>query len=69
MSLDFFEPDENGKYSRYSDEFSEIAFDSKVIEQALEEVGFKIVGKYDYDSYDAPNESSEKVVYAAQKIK
>ena len=69
MSLDFFEPDENGKYSRYSDEFSEIAFDSNVIEQALEEVGFKIVGKYDYDSYDAPNESSEKVVYAAQKIK
>lgn len=69
MSLDFFEPDENGKYSRYSDEFSEIAFDSKVIEQALEEVGFKIVGKYDYDIYDAPNESSEKVVYAAQKIK
>ena len=69
MSLDFFEPDENGKYSRYSDEFSEIAFDSKVIEQALEEVGFKIVGKYDYDSYDAPNESSEKVVYVAQKIK
>ena len=69
MSLDFFEPDENGKYSRYSDEFSEIAFDSKVIEQALEEVGFKIVGKYDYDSYDAPYESSEKVVYAAKKIK
>lgn len=69
MSLDFFEPDENGKYSRYSDEFSEIAFDSNVIEQTLEEVGFKIVGKYDYDSYDAPNESSEKVVYAAQKIK
>lgn len=69
MSLDFFEPDENGKYSRYSDEFSEIAFDSKVIEQALEEVGFEIVGKYDYDSYDAPNESSEKVVYAAKKIK
>ena len=69
MSLDFFEPDENGKYSRYSDEFSEIAFDSKVIEQALEEVSFEIVGKYDYDSYDAPNESSEKVVYAAKKIK
>lgn len=69
MSLDFFEPDENGKYSRYSDEFSEIAFDCKVIEEALEDVGFEIVGKYDYDSYDAPNETSEKVVYAAKKIK
>ena len=57
------------KYSRYSDEFSEIAFDCKVIDQALGEVGFEIVGKYDYDSYDAPSETSEKVVYAAKKIK
>lgn len=69
MLLDFFEPDKNGKYSRYSDEFSEIAFDCGVIEQALEEVGFEIVGKYNYDSFDLPNEASEKVVYAAKKIK
>lgn len=69
ISLDFFEPEENGKYSRCSDEFSEIAFDCKVIEAALKEVGFEIVGKYDYDSFDAPGETSEKVVYAAKKIK
>ncbi|MGN1305764.1 MAG: class I SAM-dependent DNA methyltransferase [Oscillospiraceae bacterium] len=69
MSLDFFEPDESGKYSRYSDEFSEIAFDCETIEKALEEVGFEIVGKYDYDSFELPKETSEKVVYAAKKIK
>ena len=40
-----------------------------MIDQALGEVGFEIVGKYDYDSYDAPSETSEKVVYAAKKIK
>ena len=39
-----------------------------VIEEALEEVGFEIVGKYDYDSYDVPKDTSEKVVYAAKKI-
>lgn len=68
MCLDFFELGEDGKYSRYSDEFSEIAFECSVIENVLQENGFEVVGKYDYDSFDEPCDTSEKIVYAAKKI-
>lgn len=67
MCLDFFECGENEKYTRYSDEFSEIAFEREIIEKMLRENGFEIVGVYDYDSFDEPKETSEKLVFVAQK--
>ncbi len=69
MSLDIFERNENGLYRRYEDSFSEIAFDESVIDGLLEKCGFEIAGKYDYDSFDPPKANSEKLVYAAKKIR
>ncbi len=68
MSLDFFERGENGLYTRYEDNFAEIAFDEAIIDGLLEKCGFEIVGKYDYDTVLPPREDSEKIVYAAKKI-
>ena len=68
MVLDFFERQENGLYSRYEDEFSEIAFEEIVIDGILLKCGFEIVGKYDYDSVLPPKKDSEKLVYVARKV-
>ncbi len=67
MCLDFFESGADKKYTRYSDGFSEIAFEREVIEKMVQESGFDLVGVYDYDSFDEPGETSEKLVFAAQK--
>lgn len=69
MSLDFFERLENGDYKRYGEDFSEIAFGCDVMEKILEDSGFDIVGKYDYDTFEPAKENSEKIVYAAKKIR
>ena len=76
MVLDFFERQEkgqkkgqgNGLYSRYEDEFSEIAFEESIIDGILLKCGFEIAGKYDYDSVLPPKKDSEKLVYVARKV-
>ena len=69
MSLDFFERLENGDSKRYAEDFSEIAFGCDVMERILEDSGFDVVGKYDYDTFEPAKENSEKIVYAAKKIR
>ena len=68
MCLDFFERREDGLYSKYEDEFSEIAFDESVIDSILIKNGFEIAAKYDYDTVSPPKPDSEKLVYVAKKI-
>ncbi len=69
--LDFFEKTEAKKelYSRSGEDFSEIAFDSQIIEDILADAGFELLAEYDYDSDGPPSENSEKIVYAAKKKK
>ena len=69
MMLDFFEKQEDGRYIRYEESFSEIAFEDDVIEKFLNDNGMTVVGKYDYDSTDPAKANSEKIVYVAKKIK
>lgn len=69
ISLDFFERLENGDYKRYEEDFSEIAFGCDVMEKILADSGFDVVGKYDYDTFEPAKENSEKIVYAAKKIR
>ena len=69
ISLDMFEKQENGSFIRYEEAFSEIAPEMSVIEDILKECGMEIAAKYDYDTLDPVREDSEKVVYAARKIR
>ncbi|MGN1089689.1 MAG: class I SAM-dependent DNA methyltransferase [Huintestinicola sp.] len=65
--LDFFEKNEDGSYSRYGDQLSEIAFDRDIIEKELIAAGFEIAGVYDYDTLNPPAKDSQKLVFAAKK--
>lgn len=67
ISLDIFEKNEDGSYTKYTDELSEIAFDREIIEKALTEAGMTLEAVYDFDSLEAPRDDSEKLVFAAKK--
>lgn len=69
MHLEFFEREENGMYSRSSDEFSEKAYSESDIEKLLEECGFELLVKYGDDTYEAPAETAQRIVYAARCVR
>lgn len=69
MNLEFFEREENGLYSRSSDGFSEKAYSEEDIERLLDECGFELVAKYGDDTFDAPTETSQRIVYTARCIR
>lgn len=69
MRLEFFEREENGLYSRSSDAFSEKAYSEDDLEKLLEECGFELLAKYGDDTFEAPTETSQRIVYAAKCIR
>lgn len=65
--LDFFEETDDGRYERYSEEFTERAYILGDISRRLEEAGFEVLGVYD-EMTDAPaSENSERAVFCARK--
>ena len=66
--LDFFEEQEDGKYERYSESFSEIAFDSQTIEGALAQAGFEILDRFDDYTDKKPTDTTQRIVYVCKKI-
>lgn len=69
MHLEFFEREENGMYSRSSDDFSEKAYSEEELEKLLEECGFELLAKYGDDTYEAPAETTQRIVYTARCVR
>ena len=69
MNLEFFELSENGLYERSSDCFSEKAYSIQQIDALLTETGFEILSRYGDDTFSPPTDTSQRIVYAARKIK
>lgn len=69
ISLDFFEKDNEGKYDRYSEDFSEIALEKDVICSYLMDAGFSVLACFDDDSFDQVHEKSQRIIYIAGKNK
>ena len=67
MNLEFFEY-EDGAYYRSSESFTEKAYDINEIDAALKETGFEIIAHFDDDTFNPPNEKSQRIVIAARKI-
>ncbi len=66
--LDFFEEDEDGRYTRYCEEFSEIAYPIESVKNWLSEAGFEVLSVYDGFTKEQGSEDSERVVFVARKI-
>lgn len=68
INLEFFE--RNGNiYKRYSENFSEKAYDIADLDKALLENKFEILAHYDGFSFNSPNNKSERIVFVARKVK
>ncbi len=69
MHLEFFEREENGMYSRSSDDFSEKAYSEEELEKLLEECGFELLAKYGDDTYEDPADTTQRIVYTARCVR
>lgn len=69
ISLDFFEKDKEGKYERYSEDFSEIALGENIICSYLKDAGFSVLACFDDDSFNKVHEKSQRIIYVAGKNK
>ncbi len=67
IHLDFFEQCEDGRYERFEEDFSEIAFSTDEISRILDENGLEILEVLDYDSMKSTHEKSEKYLYVTRK--
>lgn len=67
IMLDFFEPNSDGSYERYSEDFTEIAYSTELLDKLLVEAGFAVEAHYDFDSISPPREDSEKLIFVAKR--
>ena len=68
INLEFFERD-GDKYYRSTEKFIEKAYETSDIDNALIETGFEILAHYDDDSFNPPNDNSQRIVIVARKIR
>lgn len=67
ITLDFFEEDENGLYTRCSEYLTERAYSDKEIRNMLEKSGFKVLACHGFLTFDSPKSDEQRVVYTARK--
>ncbi|MEG2204261.1 MAG: class I SAM-dependent methyltransferase [Oscillospiraceae bacterium] len=67
ISLDFFREDKDGRYTRTEERFSERAYSIPTIERIVARCGLAMQAVYAADTFTAPGESDERVVFVACK--
>jgi len=66
ISLDIFAKEEGEKnWERYSESFSERAYDHETILGFIENSGMKLLAVYDEDSLNPPTETTQRAIYVA----
>ena len=68
ISLDFF-LEENGLYERFSEKFSERAYNSAEVESALQKAGLQVVAIFDDLTENPLKSDSERAIYVTRKVK
>lgn len=63
ITLDFFVPDEEENYQRYSESFKETAYDVESIKRIIENSGLELKAMYDGLSNNAPDDKTERILY------
>lgn len=67
FNLDFFEKRSDGAYERYSEYHEERAYTSGDIKRYAEISGLEFLDEFDEFTFNAPNETSERVFYVLRK--
>ena len=67
IGLDFFINEEDGSYSRYSENFSERAYTNEQLTKILKESGFEFLAVYSDMSFEPLAEDADRAIYIARK--
>ncbi len=67
--LDFFEKEEDGRYSRYQENFIERYYGREALIPLAEQAGFELLGEFDGYSLSPPKEDSQRVTYVLKKVR
>lgn len=68
IALDFFEEQPDGRYERYCEDFSEVAYSLADTEEMLHEAGLKLIAAYDDMTLHPPHEHSQRIVFVTAKL-
>ena len=66
IRLDFFEYTEGRRYVRSTEEFTEYIRQPELLRRLLTENGFTLLEVLDGDTYDAPSETTQRLLYIAR---
>ena len=66
IRLDFFEHTEGRRYVRSTEEFTEYIRQPELLRRLLTENGFTLLEVLDGDTYDAPSETTQRLLYIAR---
>lgn len=69
IELDFFLKEKSGLYKRNSESFTERIFTHEQITNVLSANGFEIVAVYGDDSFEPVNDTTQRIIYTAKKLK
>lgn len=58
----------DGLYERHEETHRQRAYEAETVSKKLVDAGFELLGVYDALSFNAPNELSEKIFFAARKM-
>lgn len=67
MELNFFEQQEDGSYTRFSDTVTERAYTDKEIENALSKCGLELVDRVEELTLEPPKEDTQRILYVTRK--
>lgn len=67
IQLDFFTQRQKNAYHRMTECFTELVYPHEMLKDMLGECGFTLLECLDGDSYDAPDETSQRLLYIARK--
>ena len=67
ITLQLFQMEEDGRYSRMEEQITECAYPPEQIKTALKRCGFDVLGIYSADTEEELHEDSQRMVVVARK--
>ncbi len=69
ICLDFFVEEEDGRYTRFGENFSERAYTEGQLCEILEECGFEVAAIYGDMTEEPPEAECQRAIYVARKVR
>lgn len=68
IALDFFIPDENGRYIKESERFRERAYETHELEEMLKDADFEVLSVFGDMTFESPADTEQRLYFVARKL-